>query len=44
MKDVKSQLYTNASCDGCKKDCKFKGLVLAEKADTSVLYGCNTSK
>jgi hypothetical protein len=36
----KTNLYTNKGCEGCSKNCKFKGLTVAEKFDTPK-YGCN---
>lgn len=43
MKMIKSVLFVNSSCEGCQKNCNFRGLTSAEKSGKRP-YGCNTSK
>lgn len=43
MKMKISTLFVNSACEGCQKNCKFRGLTSAEKSGKHP-YGCNTSR
>lgn len=43
MKIKTTKLFINSSCEGCTKNCEFKGLTTAERSGKGP-YGCNTSK